>query len=617
MKKINLLFIALCLGWYTLVAAEQVAAPVFNLESGRYDKPVNIMITCDQPGAQIYYTLDGSAPNQSSYLYTGLPVVISNHVSGDSLTLNSDNSPSPETEFQTFISADIKAIAVAEGMDDSEVVEAKYVLDLVDTWFDIPYADPPPEGGDKHKLDVYQPSYKTGNPVLLFIHGGAWKQGDKDLYMELGNTFAGYYNITTVIASYQLSSDPWNVKHPTHVMDVAMAFAWVVDHIAEYGGDPEQIHIMGQSAGAHLCALLSTDGTYLDSLGLSTDRIKSAVLMSGAYNLYDLVAWPVNPLGLDAVDVLGYKTLCQNTFGGWDQETLDAASPGQFVNMNQPPCLLISLTESGEFVDMPGFVADAKNYYDQIKALNGPQVELQYLVESDIPQEILDVDFPGETEGHYEEIYAINTKMWDTRSTRLVAEYLGVLPDAPALVNPVVKDATELTWYDGKLAGYYHVQIATDPAFSEAALIFDHTVADTCWQFTPPSNGVYYWRVSAVNGLGESGWSESGQVSTQTTSVEATEVSVPSEMSLLSVYPNPFNGMLNTHIRFNPVGIGEKGEVRIYDLLGRQLYVEKVGLTPGQTELNWKTELDQPSGVYFVVFQTGQQQLVAKAVMIK
>jgi len=87
----------------------------------------------------------------------------------------------------------------------------------------------------------------------------------KNIYMELGNTFAGFYHFTTVIANYQLSTDPWNAVHPTHVQDVALAFNWVYRNIAEYGGDPDNIYVFGQSAGGHLVSLLATDSTYLQA----------------------------------------------------------------------------------------------------------------------------------------------------------------------------------------------------------------------------------------------------------------------------------------------------------------------------------------------------------------
>ena len=61
-------------------------------------------------------------------------------------------------------------------------------------------------------------------------------------------------------ASYRLTP---SVMHPAHVQDAATATAWVVDNIAPYGGDPENVYVAGHSAGAYLAALLTLDPTHL------------------------------------------------------------------------------------------------------------------------------------------------------------------------------------------------------------------------------------------------------------------------------------------------------------------------------------------------------------------
>jgi len=253
MKRIcyvNFIVIFLILSFSLLtplqVFADKVAAPVFNIETGKYHHPLTITIDCATPGATIYYTVDGTIPGITSAIYSGFPILVANHASGDSLTGMADNDPNPADSSYalTLSSMTVKAIAAKSGMENSAVASATYVIDLVEGTFNIPYADPPPADSGKHLLDVYQPNGRRNTPVVLFIHGGAWRQGDKNMYLELGNTFAGYYNATTVVASYQLSADPWNAKHPTHVKDVAMAFRWVHDHIAEYGGDMRDISVL-------------------------------------------------------------------------------------------------------------------------------------------------------------------------------------------------------------------------------------------------------------------------------------------------------------------------------------------------------------------------------------
>ena len=130
---------------------------------------------------------------------------------------------------------------------------------------DISYCEGLAEDVAKHKLDIYVPKGKTNAPVLFFVHGGAWKSGDRSNYVPLGNRYARE-GVITVVPSYRLAPKH---PHPAQIEDVAAAFAWTVRHIAEYGGDTNRIYAAGHSAGGHLVALLGLDGDYLAKYQLS------------------------------------------------------------------------------------------------------------------------------------------------------------------------------------------------------------------------------------------------------------------------------------------------------------------------------------------------------------
>jgi len=553
----------------------QVSAPVLNPPSGKYQQVLSVTISCATPDAVIYFTTDGSEPTTASPTYRGQPILVANHSVGDSLTFACDNDPDPDDDYQPLTpqSMTIKAVAV-KGAEQSPVTTGSYVLDLVDATFHIAYADPPPAGGSKHQLDIYHPHGETNNPVLFFIHGGAWKQGDKNMYMELGNTFAGYYHLTTVVANYQLSTDPWYAVHPTHIQDVAMAFNWVYRHIAEYGGDPENIFIFGQSAGGHLVSLLATDTTYLAAHGLGTEKIKGVISMSGAYDLYALVKYPLNPLGLSAAEVLEYKALCLTTFGSWQQEVLDAASPAKFIRPDQPPFYLISLIESGEFLDMPGFCKEADNFYADIQNMGNAVVEMKRLTQADIPPEIAAIDFPGDEEGHREEIYAINSRYWNSVSTRMVADFIKYYPAIPEPAYPS-NGASDLAltptvgWQKSPAASYYQLQLATGETFEDTTLVFDAFIADTLWtlaELAPQAE--YFWRVRAISAAGESDWSTVQNFFTSAaTSIRQTGTGTPRNFSL-KLYPNPFNPTASIRLQLPFDG---KVRIKIYDVLGREI----------------------------------------------
>jgi len=392
------------------VAADLTAVPVFDPPPGTFSVPVEIHLSSATPGARIHYTTDGTSPTMSSPVYEGETLLAANHVSGN-------NDPDPDDAFAplTDISLQVRAFAETDGMDPSPVVDGEYVIDLVDTAFYVPYNSPPEAGGSKHTLDIYHPHGKTGSPVLFFVYGGAWKQGDKNIYVELGNTFAGYYGFTTVVINYEISADPWNAVFPEHIEDVADAFAWTRAHIAEYGGDPQQIWLFGQSAGGHLVSLLATDGSYLNARGLSTSMIRGVISMSGTYDLYDMVRFPLNPLALDPDEILEYKALMTLVFGSYDQAVLDPYSPSRHTSAGQPPFRIIWAWD-----DMPGFPEEGQRFFDQVSAMDGPAVDHFLLLESDIPGPVLDLGLGG----HYEEIYAVNTRDWNSVSTRAVASFI-------------------------------------------------------------------------------------------------------------------------------------------------------------------------------------------------
>jgi arylformamidase len=78
------------------------------------------------------------------------------------------------------------------------------------------------------------------------------------------------------------------VEMQTIFRDIAKSMHWVHDHIAEYGGDPQRMFVMGHSAGAQLAALMCTDERYLKAEGLSFSMLKGCVPVDG--DTYDVPA---------------------------------------------------------------------------------------------------------------------------------------------------------------------------------------------------------------------------------------------------------------------------------------------------------------------------------------
>jgi acetyl esterase/lipase len=149
---------------------------------------------------------------------------------------------------------------------------------------DVPYYTGKDADPIKHRLDLYLPRGQKDFPVLFFVHGGAWRHGDKGylgLYSMLG-MFWARHGVGAVITNYRLTP---TVMHPEHIKDVAKAFAWTYKNIDRYGGRADEIFVSGHSAGGHLVALLATDDSYLKTEGLSLRTIKGAIPMSGVYQV--------------------------------------------------------------------------------------------------------------------------------------------------------------------------------------------------------------------------------------------------------------------------------------------------------------------------------------------
>ena len=123
------------------------------------------------------------------------------------------------------------------------------------------------------QLNVFAPKKAEKAPVLIFIHGGSWNSGRKEIYDFMGSRLARR-GVVTVIIDYPLAPTH---KLPAMEKSSLMAVKWVKDNISNYGGDPEQIYVSGHSAGGHLAALVAIKKEPWKELGM-TNPLKGAIL---------------------------------------------------------------------------------------------------------------------------------------------------------------------------------------------------------------------------------------------------------------------------------------------------------------------------------------------------
>ncbi|MDQ1092835.1 acetyl esterase/lipase [Xanthomonas sacchari] len=168
-------------------------------------------------------------------------------------------------------------------------------------------------------LDVYRPAGAQHAPVVVFFHGGTWKTGNRQNYRWAGEALARH-GVVAIVPDYR--------KYPQVTLDgfmrdAAAAVAWSQRHAADYGGDPQRLVLMGHSAGAHIAALLATDGHWLQAQGLSPRQLCGLVGLAGPYDF----------LPLTDPDLIGMF--------GQDPAQQKRSQPVTFVDGDEPPALLL------------------------------------------------------------------------------------------------------------------------------------------------------------------------------------------------------------------------------------------------------------------------------------
>ncbi len=228
---------------------------------------------------------------------------------------------------------------------------------------DIPYkaADAPGFSAERNLLDVYTPK-KKGNaplPVVVFIHGGNWDSGSKNIYWFIGRRLAKQ-GVVAVIINYRLSP---NVLVPDMADDCARAVLWTTQHIGEYGGDPSRIYVMGHSAGGGLAALLTVKDDLFTNLGLPKNPVKGAILD--------------DPAGLDMADYLQKMKYPNDeqylTSFGKDPAVWRSVSPFYFLEKSDPMMLIYiggrsypSIIDAGRVFDKKLTMLDIPHTYTRM-----------------------------------------------------------------------------------------------------------------------------------------------------------------------------------------------------------------------------------------------------------
>lgn len=262
---------------------------------------------------------------------------------------------------------------------------------------DVAYVD---DGTDQHKLDLFLPEDHGPGPfpLVVWVHGGGWKSGDKadlssdDIKVDELKAALLEHGYAVAAPNYGLVPD---ATFPEPMQDVAAAVRYLRGNAAALGLDPDRFALAGESAGAHLAAMTAFTPTRKDLQGTlgqgGTDASVDAFV--GYYGLYDLTTRTDE----QRANCGGGKAGGESSHGrlvGADPESPQgekvaaAASPITYVRKGSPPTLLLQGTQ------------DCTAPHQQARALHAA------LLEAGVPTELTLVD-----KGHADASYYDTPKL--------------------------------------------------------------------------------------------------------------------------------------------------------------------------------------------------------------
>jgi acetyl esterase/lipase len=177
----------------------------------------------------------------------------------------------------------------------------------------------------RQRFDVYVPKGARNAPVVVMVHGGGWRIGDKRSRGVVGNKVARWSRDGIVVISVNYRMLP-GTDPVEQARDVARALAAAQRRMSEWGGDADRVVLMGHSAGAHLVALLHANPSLATTFG-ARPWLGTVILDSAALDLVETMTMPHLPLYTRAF--------------GSDRDYWREASPYHHLAAGAKPMLLV------------------------------------------------------------------------------------------------------------------------------------------------------------------------------------------------------------------------------------------------------------------------------------
>ena len=204
----------------------------------------------------------------------------------------------------------------------------------------IPYAE---DTVKKHLLDIYlPPNAKAKNPLIVWVHGGAWMLNDKYADMNyMRNTIKEFMDSGYALASidYRFST---SAVFPAQIQDCNQALEFLYDHAAAYKLDKNLIALIGFSAGGHIASLtsLSHNNNVAAFYNKGNKKEFSIKCVLDFYGPSDLIAIASSP----DTSINNLHSPVSILIGALPVERPDLAknaSPVSYIDKNDPPFLIV------------------------------------------------------------------------------------------------------------------------------------------------------------------------------------------------------------------------------------------------------------------------------------
>ncbi len=192
------------------------------------------------------------------------------------------------------------------------------------------------DGLPDQRMDVYWPE-NAPSAAILFIHGGSLQESGErrssPVYRDVCRPFADA-GLACATIDYRLAP---RYQWPAMPNDVASALSKLRALVAKHGGDPQQLFLFGHSSGCHLAAVLATNRTYLELVGLKPSDLAGVIAMGCTLDRYDAALRGITVDQIrksfegDREEVATYGT----------PENWMSANPARYVGHHVPPTLVL------------------------------------------------------------------------------------------------------------------------------------------------------------------------------------------------------------------------------------------------------------------------------------